>query len=301
MQKLKRILKELNYNTYKKSIAIFVSPVFEKILYLDLAVEEKIIIDESFEIRDLVYCKKQAQKYLVLQLGSKETRMYLGEDGNLIRIVSESAFSAVSRFEEDAPEKVANFSDKQHFRETQMEKFLLHTDHSLDQVLQAYQLPLFVMGTERILGHFKKITKHSSVVVEYITGNYEEKTVSGLKEILHPFVSDWKKVFQKDLLQKLEQAAGLKQLSTGMQEVWRNAVLQKGKLLVVEKNFLYAAVHGIKEEIIEKAVEPFSKFSYIRDAVDDVIEKVLQNGGDVEFVEEHMLKDFGQIALIHYY
>ena len=54
MQKIKLIVKQLNFNTHKKSIAIYVSPVFEKVLYLDIVVEEKIMVDESFEIRDLV-------------------------------------------------------------------------------------------------------------------------------------------------------------------------------------------------------------------------------------------------------
>ena len=64
-EEIKGIIKNLNFNTYKKSIAIYVSPVFEKVLYLDIAVEEKIIIDESFEIRDLVSCKREIQEYLV--------------------------------------------------------------------------------------------------------------------------------------------------------------------------------------------------------------------------------------------
>jgi hypothetical protein len=35
--------------------------------------------------------------------------------------------------------------------------------------------------------------------------------------------------------------------------------------------------------------------------VDDVIEKVLENGGDVEFVDEGVLKDYHHIALILFY
>jgi len=70
MRKLRAIINGLNFNSYKKSIAIYVSPVFEKVLYLDIPVEEKIIVDESFEIRDLVYCKKQLHKYLVLLVSS---------------------------------------------------------------------------------------------------------------------------------------------------------------------------------------------------------------------------------------
>jgi hypothetical protein len=41
IHKLKTIIRNLNFSTYKKSIAIFVSPVFEKVLYLDIPVEGK--------------------------------------------------------------------------------------------------------------------------------------------------------------------------------------------------------------------------------------------------------------------
>jgi hypothetical protein len=110
MHKLRRILGELNFGTHKKSIAIFVSPVFEKILYLDIPVEEKIIVDESFEIRDLVYSKKQLHKYLVLHVGSKESRMYLGNSGSFVRIISNTP-EAAAPYINDAPERVANFSE----------------------------------------------------------------------------------------------------------------------------------------------------------------------------------------------
>jgi len=50
--KLRFIIQNLNYSTHKKSIAIYVSPIFEKVLYLDIPVEEKIMVDESFEIRE---------------------------------------------------------------------------------------------------------------------------------------------------------------------------------------------------------------------------------------------------------
>ena len=300
MQKLRAIIKGLNINTHKKSIAIYVSPVFEKVLYLDIAVEEKIIVDESFEIRDLVYSKKQLHKYLVLLLSCKESRMYLGNSTTFVRIVSNTPES-VYEYANDIPERVANFSDMSERKELVMDKFLHHIDNSLDIILNAYHLPLFILGTERIMGHFKKLTKHAGAVIEYVQGNYEEATLQELKEILEPHIADWKKVKEKDLLNQLEEAEGKKKLAVGMRDVWREAMSHKGRLLLVEKNYMYAAQRGSSEEIIYKAIEPYNKFSYIKDAVDDVMEKVLENGGDVEFVDKDVLKDYHQIALIQYY
>jgi hypothetical protein len=300
MQKLRAIIKDLNFNTHKKSIAIYVSPVFEKVLYLDISVEEKTIVDESFEIRDLVYSKKQLHKYLVLMLSSKVSRIYLGNTETFVRIVSDTPESFYAHVNE-VPEKVANFSDKSERKEILMDKFLQHIDNALDIILNAYHLPLFIAGAERILGHFKKLSKHAGAVIEYVHGNYEEATLPQLKEILEPHIADWKMVRQKDLLNQLDEAESNKKLVVGMKEVWREAMSHKGRLLVVEKNYMFAAQHGSSEDVIYKATEPYTKFSYIKDAVDDVIEKVLENGGDVEFVDKELLKDYHHIALVKYY
>jgi hypothetical protein len=298
--KLNKLVKNLNFNTYKKSIALYVSPVFEKILYLDVPVEEKIIIDESFEIRDLVYGKKQLHKYLVLLLSGKESKMYLGNSGDLVRIISDRP-EQIDAYVNEAPERVANFSDVSDRREIMMKKFLYHIDHSLDIVLNAWHLPLFVIGTDRILGHFKQITRHEKAIVEIIRGNYEESSLVQLKEILEPYINDWKKVKEKDLLNQVEEAAGKKKLAVGMTAVWRDATHKKGKLLVVEKNYMFPAQHSSTSDVIEKLEEPYNRFSYIKDAVDDVIERVLDNGGDVEFVDEGLLKEYEKIVLSNYY
>lgn len=300
LQKLQHVIAGIDFSTRKKSIAIFVSPVFEKILYLEIPVEEKIIIDESFEIRDLIYCRKQLQKYVVLLLSQKECKIFLGDYEGFVRIATHTP-ETVYAFINEVPERVANFSDVQERREVMMDKFLQHVDQSVGEVLQAYPLPLFVIGTEKITGHFRQISSHTRQVTEYVHGNYEKAGLPELKEILKPYIREWKKGIEKDLLRQLEAAAGEKKLVTGIMDVWREAVGKKGRLLVVEKNYMYPAVHGEKEELIEAATEPFNRYSLIRDAVDDIMEKVIGHGGDVEFVEEGVLKEHRKIALIKYY
>lgn len=300
MQKLHCLVQHLNFNTHKKSIALYMSPVFEKVLYLDIAVEEKIMVDESFEIRDLVYARKQLHKYLVLMLDSRESRIFLGNGDSFVRIVSNVARPVFS-YVNDIPQKVANFSGKEARKEVLMEKFLHYIDNGLDIILNAYHLPLFVIGPEKMLGHFNAITKHRTAIIDYVYGNYDGASDKKIAEILAPHIADWDNVIQKDLLNQLEDAAGKKKLVTGMADVWREAGSGKGRLLVLEKDYMYEAVQGSGKENIMPAAGSVSKFSCIRDAVDDVIEMVLENGGDVEFADNHLLKDYRQIALIKYY
>jgi hypothetical protein len=300
MHKIRSIIKHLNFNTHKKSIAIYVSPVFEKVLYLDITVEEKIIVDETFEIRDLVYSKKQLHKYLILTLSGNGSSIYLGNTDSLVKIVSNTPESIYPESLLNK-EKVSNFYDAKKNKEIIVDKFLHYVDHSLDIILKSYRLPLFVMGAERILGHFKKFTKHNSAIIEYVKGNYEKYQTDELINILKPYIKDWNKVRQKELFNELEEAANNGTIAIGITEVWKEAIAHKGKLLIIEKDYMYAAVHGGADDIIYKAIMPHSKFSYIKDAVDDVIEKVLEDGGDVEFVEKEVLDNYNHIALIKHY
>jgi hypothetical protein len=300
-ERLKELVAKLDYNTYKKSIAIFVSPIVEKVFYLDIAVERKIIIDDSFEIRDLVYSKKDIHKYLILVLSAQHSKIFLGNTTEFVRI----AFNApenMAAYKNDIPEQVANFSDAKARKEVMLDKFLRHIDHALTLIINAYRLPLFVMGADRTIGHFKKHSHNVDHVIDFIPGNYEQHTDAAIREVIAPYVADWKKVKQHDLLQQLDKAMGAKKLVAGIKAVWNEATHHSGRLLIVEKNYICPARQGGSEENIYQ--DNFSRTNnpfYIKDAVDDVIEKVLDSGGDVEFVDEGLLATHGHIALIKYY
>lgn len=299
LRKLRSLVKNLNYNTHKKSVVIFASPVIEKIFYLDIAVEEKIIVDETFEIRDLVYCKKKIHKYLVLVLSGKRTKIFLGDGNKLVRIVSNIP-DHIEAYKNDIPQRVSNFSDISERKEVMLDKFLHHTDDGLSILLRSYPFPLFVMGTSRVIGHFRKLSKNNDRISGVVQGNYEETPEEELKRVLEPHIADWEKVKQEHMLQQLEIAAGAGKLVSGIKNVWREASGKRARLLVVEKNYMYPARRN-GENIIPYSVETVTGKFYIKDAVDDVIEKVLAGGGDVEFAETGLLKDLEHIALIKYY
>jgi hypothetical protein len=300
MQKLKAIVRNLNFSTFKKSIAIYVSPVFEKVLYLDIPVQEKIMIDGSFEIRDLLYSKKEMQQYLVLVLSGKWSKVYLGNLSSFRKMKS-NVPDHIAAFRNDPPERVGNFSDPSYKKEVLLKKFIQHTDEGLSFLLQAYPFPVFIMGTKKVLGYFKATTKNQKNIAGYIHGNYTESTEEKLSGILKPYLDNWKKIKLDDLRHQMEKAADSGKLAIGIRDVWKQASQHRGRLLIVEKNFMCPAAQGAREDVIFMPVEPYNKFSYIKDAVDDAIEKVLEDGGDVEFVEEGVLNEYQHISLIQHY
>jgi len=293
LEKLRGMIRTLNYNTHKKSVAIFVSPLVEKVYYLDVPLEEKIVVDETFEIRDLVYSKKQEVQYLVLLLSADRSKMYLGHCSDF-QLIKSNVPDHADAYVNDRGEKVGNFSDPVARRQLLLDKFLYHMDQGLSLILKAYPYPVFVMGAEKVLGHFRQITKNEKNIVGYVPGNYLEAGEDAIFTVLQPYLDNWQKVRQADLLNKVRAAAREKKLSAGLGEIWKASAGRKGRLLVVEKGFKCPARRAPDASL---ANQPF----YIKDAVGDVMEKVLAGGGDVEFVEDGALQEYDHIALVRYY
>lgn len=229
-----------------------------------------------------------------------QTKIYLGNTHSFIRITSTFPEYAEA-YKNDFSEKVANFSDENKRKEILLNKFLMHTDNGLSLLLKSYNLPLFIMGTTKTIGYFKAITRNSKYIIDFISGSFEEKSEAELSALMQPKLRDWKKIKEKRLLTQIDDSLGKKKLAIGIKEVWKAASEMKGRLLVVEKNFIYPAQHGASPEVIYESEDNNQHAFYIKDAVDEVIEKVISSGGDVEFVDEGILKDFQKIVLIEYY
>ncbi len=264
LQRLRTLLNQLNYSTHKKSIALFLSPVFEKLLYLDMDVFAKIIIDDSFEIRDLIDCKKISRQFLVLLLQSQHMHILLGTPGKQQRILS-----APIEYSQPASIQQAN--------------------QALAQLTQAYQLPAFVLGEKKFIEQFKKSSGNQDTIIDHLVFSGTEQDTDRIDKLLTPYQNKWSTHQQAAVLHRLETASKSQRLTIGMSEVWKEAMHHNGKLLVVERGFHF------------DGFQPHNPYSYIKDAVDEIIEKVLEAGGDVEFVEEGKLSAYGQIALVRFY
>jgi hypothetical protein len=301
IQKLKAIIKSLDFNTYKKSLAIFVSPVFEKVYYLNIDVEEKIIVNESFQIRDIVYSKKQSQKFHILLLSEGESRIFLSDTNSSVKMIPEDCM-AQNTCENDPSEQAGYLPGTTTEKDVIIEKFLHHVDHLLDKILKSDSLPVFVMGTEKIVEQFKNVTIHNEAFVEYVYGDFKECSLyEDLKRFLNPHLANWQEIKQKNLLHQLREAASKDRLSFGIEDVLREVINPKGRLLLMENKYLFDSGLWNAGMSNDRVAGTYNKFSCIKNPIDEMIEKVLENGGDVEFVNNDLLKDYRQIALIKDY
>jgi hypothetical protein len=86
----------------------------------------------------------------------------------------------------DAPTRVANFTDPGMRRQATINKFLNRIDRWLDTVIGTPAIPVFLLAPEKVAGHFKKITKHRKSIVGYIRGNFDDLTPAQLTQAMLP-------------------------------------------------------------------------------------------------------------------
>ena len=122
---------------------------------------------------------------LILLLSAKEARVYLHDGEDFIKVPLNKS-DTIQAYERDLPSKVGNFSNAQAAKEILINKFFLHIDQAIGDVLKAHPVPFFVMGTKKTTGHFNKISKNTKKITSIINGNFNEHTMYELKKALAP-------------------------------------------------------------------------------------------------------------------
>jgi len=297
IEKLRHLAKGIDFSVGQKGLAVYASLTDEKVYQLPFEVKEKLIIDESFEVRDLLFSVKNNFNYLVLVLSHKQAKLFYGVNDHVV-IVNAGLPGDATRFLRDLPSKIANYSDKADVRDTELERFLHHVDEVLTKLIQQYAVSIFVMGVDEVIGHFRKLTRNNQFIMAHIHGNFDNASTTEISKALVPALKEWYAVRNELALRMLEAADRGHKLTKGIMNVWRDAAMGKGFHLVVERDFHVAAIKGSDGISIFPLEESTPSTLIVKDAVDDLIEMVLKFGGDVTFVEDGQLSKYNRVALI---
>jgi hypothetical protein len=300
LEKIRLLTDDLKIPARKLGIAIFASPVFGKVYFLDSAPENRIVIDESFEIRDLLFSENRIRTHLLFSLSGENCKLFLSDGRDLMPVKLEAPES-IEAYRSDPKERVANFTDPVAYKTNLIEKFLRSMDKELVRVAQSAKYPVFLMGSKTVLGLFQSLTNADSFIKGVVEGNFETTSIGDLLKAAQPQIENWQRKEQLALLAQIEEAENQRRLASGIESVWNAAYEKKGKLLIVEKSYMASGEHISRGKIVYKPTGSQNDFHTSTDIVDDVMELVLKNGGNVVFVEDGFLQMYGHIALVKYF
>ncbi|HMO59909.1 MAG TPA: hypothetical protein PKC19_21355, partial [Roseiflexaceae bacterium] len=86
LTRLDALTKEIDYRTTLDGLALFVSSEAAQAFVLPFTLNERVVIDETFFTRDLVFAMNRTPRYWVLALSEQPTRLYEGARDVLVEI-----------------------------------------------------------------------------------------------------------------------------------------------------------------------------------------------------------------------
>lgn len=296
IEKLNNLSNKILPYTGALGIGIFISPEFEEIVEFSFHVTEKVIIDQSFEIRDLLYEVNQHISYFLILISSTHIKLYEGK-GKKLRPVENGIFPM--KYEEThdfppTPNKFGEGVEDSTLHKKRLGSFYKKAGTKLEELLKVKHIPAILAGLSENLSLFTKSYKLSRILLE-IKGDLFNLSKDELKDVV------WSEIEQYMHREKefyISQLQNNPLIFTDLQDIWQNLLRGNGKVLLVEKDFKLPA--KIKDNLLNLSMDGgFKTFEIeVEDVIDDMIERMINIKGKVVFVENDRIEKYGHIALI---
>lgn len=299
LRRFESISDQLTFNHEVKGYAMFLTPYLSKSFQLNFYPSEKLIIDDSFEIRDLLIHNASIHTYLTVMMSAQEVKFLLFEN-SVLSPVSVDVPKRIEAFMSGTLHDVEIHHEKSERRDKARDLFIHNIDHGIEILQKAYHIPIVLMGDTKFVSHFMLSSKHALKVIETIDGNFLSSGLPAVSNILESHIASITQKLNQKFLNNLEDAENSGLLISGVHQVYQALQDKNVKSIFVEKNYVKAANNSDKscKLITYKAEEAHFP---IPDVIDDMIEMALAEGGEVHFLEDGSMTKWRKLAAIKYY
>jgi hypothetical protein len=292
---LQELVRNVDWEHMLDGLGLFASHERSAAIMLPFRVKARAVIDETFATRDLVYAFNRAPPYRVLVL-SHRARLYDAWTTVLDEHTAKP-FPLVHRGRGGTSKLPGGQGiNRSAVRDDAMRAFFRAADDAVHALQKANPLPLVVVGVERNLAFYREVTCQTAAIIGMLAGHHEQTPPSTLGKLVWP-VFDMGAAFRRtEALVQLDKAVGAQRHSSGIDQVWRAAVGGRCRTLLVEKEFKYPA--DLAPEC--DRLQPYTGkgAQALDDAVDEIIERVMDSGGEVFFYPAGDLEAHQRIAAV---
>jgi thymidylate kinase len=258
-------------------------------------VRERVVIDDTFATRDLVAMLENTWRHWVVSI-AKRTRL-LGGDGQRLDEVENALFPMI--YNDAVPvtdERGRPAPHEFHIEEERRLKFLRQIATNLAETLKRDPRPVVVIGVQRNISAFME-SVHETVadaVIGTVEGNFDFASPAEIAAVVEPVLEEEHRRAQQRALAEIDGALSARRFASGLEECWELAPLGRIAHLMVEEDF-FAPARTVDGRLLPPE-EPEGKF--VTDAVDDLVEAVLRGDGQVTFVPDGSLQEYGRVAAV---
>jgi hypothetical protein len=284
LERLDELFEEVDWAHTLDGLGLFASPDHAELHYIAHPVRPRVVIDETFATRDLVASLARSGRYRVLVLSEKPTRLYDGARETLEEHVGDG-FPRVHKGRGGATALPGGAGiNAASVRQEQHMEFFRQVDAALGTLLADDPTPVVLVGVQRYLGYYNKLTRHGDRIIATLEGSHDKTPAHELGKLVWPRVEAQLSAAAQAQIAELEVAGNAGRLASGIVEAWRAAAEGRGAHLVVDHDYHVPGTldeTGLVLTLVDDATVP----GVIDDVIDELIELVIAKGGEVTFVD----------------
>jgi hypothetical protein len=248
------------------------SPSYRAAVPLGRAVQQRVIVDDTFATRDAVADLHRTASFRLVTVSERQVRLFVGDRNRMVEERSELW-----------PMKRAD--------EVSLATWYRSINHAVQTEHRTFTLPTVLAGVDRTVRQVRDA--FGDYLLGVLPGNRDRAGWTELHHAAWPLVSDFLRLDATAAMQRLDAARSTKRFAAGLDEVWSLAREGRLELVVAEEHFMAAA--RTDGDVLRLANDPTSP-DVVDDVVDDLIEMVMRHGGRAVFVDDDQLASVGRVA-----
>ncbi len=266
-----------------RGVGIFVNRVVRQVVHLPVPVVDRTVVDPTFATRDLVRSLHRTPRHVVLLLSEREARLFDGV-GEHLTPPARSAFPLVAAEVTGGARPRAG------------DQFLREVDQALGTYLRLHPAPLVLVGAERTVGRFRRLSRNTGRLAGTVAGSRTRAPLASLVPRIGEVMDRYLLSREAEALELIDRRRSRSQVIDGIGAAWLAARHEEPEMLAVEEGFTYPARISADGDFLTPAGD-VEHPDVIDDAVDELIETVIRRGGWVAFVRDGRLADHDRVAL----
>lgn len=284
-------------------LALFAGAGYAEIVRLPFEVNERAIIDHNFATRDITRGLFDAVNYFILVISREYGRLFQAYNERLVHefdrttdlqgysfpIKNTSLYSTSGHDRSQAPSE-----------DNLLKEFLNVVDKSLQEIQGkrgSDRLPVIVIGDARNVGLFKQLSDRPEDIVGEVTNATDlEADAQTLVADAQAAVASHRAAFEAGAMDKRGQARGANRLLTDLSEIYRASGEGNAERLYVRRGYIQSGVIDAEARTVTPS-EDATAAGVTDDVVDELIELVQANGGDIAFLSKDTLGDEAPLTL----
>jgi len=289
---------QVDFQHVAEGLVLLAAPGGESHTYVlpRVNVAERVVIDDTFATRDLVALQEITWKYWVVVLSEQPSRLWSGE-GEQLTQVANALFPM--KFEDSLPdERGMPPTQRQQFRiqDDRRMQFFREVERNLTEILKRDPRPVIILGVPRYLAYFNDLAGGpvADALIGTVEGSHDTASGYEIGDLVAPVLAAEHTAAQRRALAELDAARSSRRFAGGLAEIWELAAQGRVDHLLVEEG--YFAPARIRDGRLFPSSS--SEGKPVQDAIDDLIEAVLERSGRVTLVADDSLTAERRVAAV---